>query len=99
MRAKERRESGQIDLFKARFDRILNLDHPLAKLDRTINWRFLEERLRTVYDDDRGRPPPPTRLMAGLAILKSMHNLSDEDPCKRWLESGYHQLFCGEEFF
>jgi IS5 family transposase len=37
--------------------------------------------------------------MAGLAILKHMHNLSDEVLCERWLENPYYQLFCGEEFF
>jgi IS5 family transposase len=37
--------------------------------------------------------------MAGLAILKHMHDLSDEALCARWLESPYFQHFCGEEFF
>lgn len=37
--------------------------------------------------------------MAGLAILKPMHNLSDEILCERFLENPYDQLFCGEEFF
>ncbi len=37
--------------------------------------------------------------MAGLAILKSMHDLSDEALCERWVENPYFQLFCGEEFF
>ena len=37
--------------------------------------------------------------MAGLAILKHMHNLSDEVLCERWIENPYYQLFCGEEFF
>ena len=37
--------------------------------------------------------------MAGLAILKHMHNLSDEALCDRWLENPYYRLFCGEEFF
>ena len=37
--------------------------------------------------------------MAGLAILKHMHDLSDEALCARWLENPYFQLFCGEEFF
>ena len=37
--------------------------------------------------------------MAGLAILKHMHDLSDEVLCDRWLENPYFQLFCGEEFF
>jgi transposase, IS5 family len=29
----------------------------------------------------KGRPPLPTRLVAGLFILKHMHNLSDEVLC------------------
>lgn len=99
MRPKERRDSGQSDLLRARLDQILNMDHALVKLAKAIDWRFLEERLGEVYDDDPGRPPLPTRLMAGLAILKSMHNLSDEGLCERWLENPYYQLFCGEEFF
>src|SRR5690606_24316085 len=90
---------GQTDLLRSRLDQILDMAHPLVKLGETIDWHFLEERLGEVYDDDPGRPPLPTRLMAGLAILKSMHNLSDEGLCERWLENPYYQLFCGEEFF
>ena len=75
------------------------MDHPLAKLARTIDWRFLEERFGAVYSDKPGQPPLPTRLMAGLAILKHMHDLSDEELCERWVENPYYQLFCGEEFF
>src|SRR5208282_2182100 len=41
----------------------------------------------------------PTRLMAGLAILKHSYNLSDEALCERWVENPYFQHFCGEEFF
>ena len=37
--------------------------------------------------------------MAGLSILKHMHDLSDEDLCARWVENPYYQLFCGEEVF
>ena len=40
------------------------------KLARTIDWRFLEEKFGTVYADGSGQRPLPTRLMAGLAILK-----------------------------
>jgi hypothetical protein len=36
---------------------------------------------------------------AGFAILKHMHELSDEVLCGRWIENPYYQLFCGEEFF
>src|SRR5271170_1881572 len=99
MRPRERRDSGQNDLFRARLDQLIDLDHPLAKLGRAIDWGFLEERFGAVYSDKAGHPPLPTRLMAGLSILKHMHNLSDEDLCARWVENPYYQLFCGEEFF
>ena len=99
MRPKERRDTGQADLFRARLDQIVDPTHALVKLAAAIDWRFLEERFGAVYDDDPGRPPLPTRLMAGLAILKHLHDLSDEVLCERWIENPYMQLFCGEEFF
>ena len=60
MRPKERRETGQTDLFKARLDQIVDPQHPLVKLAAVIDWRFLESRFGEVYDDDPGRPPLPT---------------------------------------
>ena len=99
MRPKERRDSGQNDLFRARLDQIVDMGHPLARLAAAIDWRFLEERFGAVYSDGPGQPPLPTRLMAGLSILKPMHDLSDEVLCERWVENPYYQLFCGEEFF
>ena len=99
MRPKERRDSGQTDMFRARLDQIVDTNHALARLGRAIDWQFLEERLGAVYTEAPGHPPLATRLMAGLAILKAMHDLSDEALCDRWLENPYYQLFCGEEFF
>ena len=57
------------------------------------------EEFGAVYTDGPGQPPLPTRLMAGLIILKYTHNLSDEVLCERWVENPYYQFFCGEEFF
>jgi IS5 family transposase len=99
MLPKERRERGEHDLFRSRLDQIINLEHALAKLARSIDWRFLEERFGAVYSEGPGQPPLPTRLMAGLAILKHTHNLSDEVLCERWVENPYYQYLCGEEFF
>src|ERR1700678_3284548 len=59
----------------------------------------LEERFGAVYWYKPGQPPLPTRLMAGLSILKHTHNLSDEELCARWIENPCYQLFCGEELF
>ena len=99
MRPRERRESGKQDLFRSRLDQIIDMDHALVKLARAIDWRFLEEKFGAVYTDEPGQPPLPTRLMAGLAILKHTYNLSDEALCERWVENPYFQYFCGEEFF
>ena len=99
MKPKERRDGGQADLLRSRLDAILDMDHALVRLSRTIDWSFLEERFGAVYEDKPGRPPLPTRLMAGLAILKHTYDLSDEVLCERWVENPYYQFFCGEEFF
>ena len=93
MRPRDRRESGEQDLFRSRLDQVINMDHALAKLARTIDWGFLEEKFGAVYADGSGRPPLPTRLMAGLAILKHTFNLSDEALCERFLENPYYQHF------
>jgi hypothetical protein len=65
-------DSGQNDLFKARLDLMVDMGHPLAKFAAAIDWGFLERTFGAVYTDAPGQPPLPTRLMAGLAILKHM---------------------------
>jgi IS5 family transposase len=99
MRPRERRETGEQDLFRSRLDQIIDTKHPLATLGRTVDWGFLEQRFGEVYTDNPGHPPLPTRLMAGLSILKHTYDLSDEALCERWVENPYYQYFCGEEFF
>src|ERR1700727_96622 len=99
MRPRERQETGEQDLFRSRLDRIIDLTHARVKLSRAIHWGFWEAQFGSVYSDGPGCPPLPTRLMAGLALLKHMYDLSDEALCDRWIENPYFQFFCGEEFF
>jgi IS5 family transposase len=99
MRPAKRGDRGEAQQSGPRLDQIVDLNHPLAKLARRIDWSFIEQRLDAVYRDGPGQPPLPTRLMAGLAILKHMRNLSDEKLCESWVENPYYQLFCGEDFF
>jgi transposase, IS5 family len=99
MLPKETCLTGQSDLFRSRLDQIVDMTHPLAKLGGLVDWGFLEKTFGAAYSDGPGQPPLPTRLMAGLAILKHTYNLSDEALCERWIENPYYQLFCGEEFF
>jgi len=99
MKPRERRETGQSDLFKARLDQTIDMNQPRVRLAGQIDWGFLEGKFGVVYADGPGSPPLPTRLMAGLHILKYSENLSDERLCEVWLENPYFQYFCGEEFF
>ena len=70
MRPKERRETGPTDLVRARLEPIIHPAHPLVRLARAIDGRFLAERFGAVSEDGPGRPPWPTRRMAGLALVK-----------------------------
>jgi transposase, IS5 family len=99
MRPRERRDSGEQDLFRSRLDQIIDMKHALVTLARTVDWGLLEQAFGEVYTDGPGQPPLPTRLMAGLCILKHTYDLSDEVLCERWVENPYYQFFCGEEFF
>jgi IS5 family transposase len=98
-RPREKREKGEQDLFRSRLDQIINMKHELVRLAQVIDWPVLEARFGSVYSDGPGMPPLPTRLMAGLAILKHTFDLSDEEVCARWVENPYVQYLCGEAFF
>src|SRR6202047_135687 len=93
------RDDRQKDLLRPALDQIIDLGHPLVRLAEKIDWTFLDGRFGSVCRPGAGQPGLPTRLVAGLFILKHMHNLSDEVLCARWVENPYYQFFCGELSF
>jgi transposase, IS5 family len=93
------RDERSKDLFRPALDEIIDMSHALVRLAQEIDWDFLDRRFSAVCQPGPGQPPLPTRLVAGLMILKHTHNLSDEVLCARWLENPYYQYFCGEEVF
>jgi transposase, IS5 family len=99
VKPRETRESGEQDLFKSRLDQIIDMQHQLVELGSRVNWARLEAVCGEAYRDGPGMPPLPTRLIAGLAILKYTFNLSDDACCERWVESPYFLYFCGEALF
>jgi IS5 family transposase len=86
------------ELFRSRLENMIDMEHALVKLAGLIDWSRFEEAYGRFYHE-KGRPGLPTRLMAGLHLLKHMEGLSDEAVCKRWVENPYYQYFCGEQFF
>jgi transposase, IS5 family len=93
------RDDRQKDLLRPALDQIIDLSHPLVRLSGKIDWGFLDSRFSSVCQPGPGQPGLPTRLVAGLFILKHMHDLSDEVLCARWIENPYYQYFCGELSF
>jgi IS5 family transposase len=89
------RDDRQKDLLRPAPEEIIDL----CRLAGEIDWGFLDRRFASVCAPGPGQPGLPTRPMAGLFILKHMHNLSDEVLCARWLENPYYQFFCGELSF
>src|SRR4029453_15644216 len=93
------RDDRSKDLFQPGLEEIIDMGPALVGLVKEIDWSFLDQRFSAVCQAGPGQPPLPTRLVAGLMILKHTHNLSDEVLCARWLENPYYQYFCGEEVF
>jgi len=87
------------DLFRMRLEAMIDARHELVRLAKLIDWKRFEDALGPLYEENRGRPALPTRLMAGLHLLKHIKALSDEQVCAQWVENPYFQAFCGEEFF
>jgi transposase, IS5 family len=48
MQPRERRKTGEQDLFRSRLDQIIDLKHPLVALGRTVDWEFLEREFGAV---------------------------------------------------
>ena len=69
------RDDRQKDLLRPALEDIIDLGHPLVRLAREIDWGFLDKRFASVCTPGAGQPPLPTRLVAGLLILKHMHDL------------------------
>jgi IS5 family transposase len=58
-RPRERRDSGEQDLFRSRLDQIINMCHELVLLAQAIDRPFLEARFGAAYSDELGMPPLP----------------------------------------
>jgi len=97
MKPKPRNEESA-QLFQQDLEHLLDQRQPLYKLANELPWEALEKDFEGYYSKI-GRPALPTRLMAGLLLLKQLENLSDERVCEAWSRDAYMQYFCGESHF
>lgn len=99
MTPKKSEDTPEIDLFRNELANMLDHRHALYQLAGLIDWHSFEAEFGLRYCDDNGSPGKPIRLMVGLEYLKQIHNLSDEQVVKRWVENPYWQYLCGEIYF
>ena len=78
-------------MFRSRLDQVINLNHPLVKLAKEIDWSFFETEYVDFYTEDQGRPSKTIRLLVGLHYLKHAFDESDESIVERLLENPYWQ--------
>lgn len=92
-------KTPQLEIFRIPINQFIKEEHELVLLAKTINWDGLEDKLKTFYCSDNGRPGIPIRKIAGILLLRRMFNESDESVLDRWVENPYWQYFCGEVYF
>jgi IS5 family transposase len=85
-------------MFRNRLENMIDMRHELARLAGLIDWKRFDDAFGGLYAE-KGRPGLPTRLMAGLHLLKHARGISDDQVCAQWVENPYFQFFCGETYF
>jgi transposase, IS5 family len=92
-------DHSQGRLFAKRFSMDLNPNHPLIKMSNLIDWAAIEEHVDQKFEEGRGAPPKPIRLVVGMLMLQHMFDCSDEWVVRFWMENPYWQSFCGFDYF
>jgi IS5 family transposase len=67
-------KSSQLDLFNARFEQLLNHEHPLYILANKLDWNRFHLAFEDCYSPDMGAPAKEIRLLVGLHYLKHAFN-------------------------
>ena len=83
-------DNRQEELFQPRLSGQLNQKNELMILSRMIPWDSLESEFSDLHQSVRnvgGQPPKPICLMIGLLLLQHLHNLSDEQVVRGWVDN------------
>jgi IS5 family transposase len=87
------------DLFRPFLVDIINPNHELVRLEKTIDWDYFEKKWTDFFTSTTGRPATSPRLIAGLFYLQHLYAHSDKAVLSMFLQSPYYQHFCGRIYF
>ena len=86
------------ELFRVRLEDMINPNHELALLAKTIDWNYFENEFKAYYSF-KDAPSVPIRTMVGCLMLKHLYNLGDKRIPEYRVRDVYFQYFCGSVFF
>lgn len=69
--------SGQFDFADSLLGNNQKLNQRLDKLNRLVDWKPFETRLKRIYSSPNGRPSHPVLLLFKCLLLQVWYNLSD----------------------
>jgi hypothetical protein len=79
----QQRETGEMDMLRARFDQIINLEHELVRLARRSTGAGDDE-IAPLFSN-KGRPGLPSHFAVGLLPVTHIDTLFDDQACERWV--------------
>jgi len=79
------------------YERHLPLDHELVKIHREVDFSFVEEETRDLYQEGMGRPSWPPEVLFRMLFLEFYSNLSDVQVSEQCLYNLLYRWFVGLE--
>ena len=97
-RPKKHETTGEGDLFRARLDQIINMQHELVQLAGQFDWEWLDGEIAPLFSD-KGRPAEVVLEQQQPEHEPTFNSRCRMKRCERWVFDPYFQHFTGEEFF
>jgi IS5 family transposase len=70
-------------------------DHELVRIDREVDFSFVEEETRDLYEEGFGRPSWPPEVLFRMLFLEYYSNLSDVQVCEQCRYNMLYRWFVG----
>jgi IS5 family transposase len=71
-------KSSQLSLYGDHiYDRVISEDHFLKRLEKTVDFSFVNDLCRDAYNSDLGRPAYEPHLMVKMVFLQFLYDISD----------------------
>lgn len=77
------------------YENLLPCEHILLDIKEQIDFSFVEEELKDLYDNDNGRPSYPPEVLFKMLFLEFYYNLSDVEIAKQIRYNILYRYFVG----